>query len=143
MIALHSHKEAAPRNKCASRGGKAQRVSFFTKSLYSLVLFLVRLLIHPILIFAPSNFVPTWPLLDFFHLMSLKRCPICFRHLSAGNGFECSTTLLIFFTLLKLWFEDISHCWSSDILEIGSLSHEASPLSSNLIDMKESTMPKI
>lgn len=123
------------------------RVSFSCKPLYSLALLFVRILIHPYLTLLPSSFVPTWhtlPLLDLFHLMSWRTWPIRLRHLSvAARGFVCSITLLIFMEVLSelISLLDISHCSSCDeILEIFPLSHEATPFSSNLIDMKESAV---
>lgn len=122
------------------------RVSFSCKPLYSLALLFVRILIHPYLTLVPSSFVPTWhtlPLLDLFHLMSWRTWPIRLRHLSvAARGFACSITLLIFMVLSELIFSllDISHFSSCEILDIFPLSHEATPFSSNLIDMKESAV---
>lgn len=99
---------------------------FLYITLYSLVLFL-SVLIHPYLTLDLSNLVPTWqtfPLLDLFHLMSWNRLPIRFCHLSAARGFDCSIATLLILPLgfLHFWFQEIS------------------PLSSNLIDMKESTI---
>lgn len=61
--------------------------------------------------------------------------PIRLRHLSAPRGFECSTKLLIFLSLY-----DILHGLSWRISGHFPFSHEAIPLSSNLMDMKESVI---
>lgn len=115
-------------------------------SLYSLVLLFVRVLIQPFLTLTPSTLVPTWqacPLLDLFHMMSWNKWPIRFRHLSEARGLACSITLMVSLVSLPclasfiLIFKDLVHC-SRDTLEIVPFSHEATPLSSNLIDIKES-----
>lgn len=118
---------------------------YVQKTLYSLVLLFVRVLIHPCLTFTPSILVPTWhtfPLLDFFHLMSWNKCPIRFRHLIEPRGFGCSITALTPRSpppLLKLCCNDMLLCcigiFGSSLL----FSHEAAPLSSNLMDMNESS----
>lgn len=125
-------------------------VPFYTKTLYSLVLF-VRVLIQPFLItLTPSTLLPTWhtlPLLDLFHLMSWNKWPILFRHLSEARGFACSTTLLLVsfcslvISLVMVGFQDTLQC-SSETLETVPFSHEATPLSSNLIEINESAKVK-
>ena len=112
----------------------------FCATLYSLVFLFVRVLIQPFLItLTPSTLLPTWhtfALLDLFHLISWNRCPIRFLHLSVARGFACSTTLLV--PLASLLNGILVQCWRGTFVAV-VFSHEATPLSSNLIDMKEST----
>lgn len=119
----------------------------FCVLLYSTVFLFVRVLIHhPFLTLTPSTLLPTWhalPLLDLFHLTSWNTCPIRFRHLSEARGFPCSITVLVSLaSLLKLWFQDTLQ-FSRDTLDTVFFSHEATPLSSNLIDIKESSGAKL
>lgn len=113
--------------------------------IYSLVLLFVKFLIHPLLLtFTPSTLLPTWhalPLLDLFHLMTWKRWPIRFRHLSAERAFTCSTTVLgpLEYSFVKLLFNGkLLHCSIDTFEETLPLSHDPTPLFSNLIDINDS-----
>lgn len=105
---------------------------------HSLVFLFVRVLIHPGLTFTPNLVVD-----DLFNLMSWKMCPIRFRHLSCIRGFACSITAPPLLSLLELLLQlDIlSQCLSDTFgtVPAAPFSHEATPLFSNFIDIKEST----
>ena len=106
------------------------------------VFLFVSVLIQVFLILTPS----TWPLMDFFHLMTWNRCPIRFRHLSGSRDFPCSITLFLeslLFGIIKLgWFQDMLQ-WSRLSSDTVFFSHDATPFPSNLIDMNESVNEKL
>jgi len=102
------------------------------RRLYSMVVFLfVRVLIQPpFLTFTPSTW-HTPPL--FFHRMSWNMCPILFRHLNdASRDFPCSITLFSLFSCFLLHFS------RDTFFDTVLFSHDATPFSSNLIDMNDS-----
>lgn len=103
---------------------------FFFFYCESSVLLLVRLLIQPLLLSTlldkPTCAAPA--LLDLFHRAIWNSWPIRFRHSNDPLGLTCSTTLLA----LLISFDN----WSA--ISCFFLAHDACPLSSNLIDMKES-----
>lgn len=118
----------------------------------------VRVLIQPFLTLTPPSTLPL--LLDLaFHLTSWSKWPIRFRHLSvAPRCLACSITLLLIsfsigclpmvelsflllLLLLLMLFHDMLQ-WSSETFETVPFSHDATPLSSNLIEMKESAKAK-
>lgn len=105
------------------------------RTLYSMVVFLfVRVLIQPpFLTFTPSTW-HTPPL--FFHRMSWNMCPILFRHLNASRDFPCSITL---FSLLWFFHDTFLLHFSRDtFFDTVLFSHDATPFSSNLIEMNDS-----
>lgn len=138
------------------------RKSFFfyttTPLFFGPVPLLVRVLIQPFLTLTPPSTLPL--LLDLaFHLTSCSKWPIRFRHLSvAPRCLACSITLLLvsfsigclamvelslllLLLLLLMLFHDMLQ-WSSETFETVPFSHDATPLSSNLIEMKESAKAK-
>lgn len=114
----------------------------FPNPLYSMFFLYVRPLIQPFLPFTTSTLLATWhtfALVDLFHRMSWKMWPILFLHLSGGRCFACSTTLLApLISLLNLLLHGKSNV-SPSCFELMPRSQEARPLSSNLIDMNESS----
>lgn len=132
-------------------------------NLYHSLVLPFNVLIQPYLLFlttfTPSTtllFPPPPPplaLLDFFHLMTWNNWPIRFRHLSdAPRGLACSTTLLLTLLLplpLMLMVASLTEVWPPhDKLHSSSgtfdtlllvLSHDATPLSPNLIDINDSS----
>lgn len=82
-------------------------------------------------VFLPS--IPSWwhaaalPLPDLFHRASCSSRPTtCFRHRVTPPRFTCSTTAVV---VVSVFFSPAAAFW---------LSHVALPLSSNLMEMKES-----
>jgi len=106
--------------------------------LYSMVVFLfVRVLIQPppppFLTLTPSTW-HTPPL--FFHRMSWNMCPILFRHLNASRDFACSITLFSLFSFFHDTF--LLHFSRDTFFDTLLFSHDATPFSSNLIEMNDS-----
>lgn len=110
--------------------------------IYSTVFLFVRVFIQPFLTLTPSTLLPTLPLLDRFHLMSWKRWPIRFRHLSETRGFPCSITVLVSclhsLSLLILWFQVLLQFSRETLDSVLFFSQDPTPFGSNLIDMNES-----
>jgi len=113
-------------------------VTFFLP-LYSTVFLFVNDLIQPFLTFTPSTLLPTWPtppLLDLFHWMKWTKRPIRFLHPNALFDFPCSITLLFSFSSFSRNLPS-THTLLV-MLERVLFSHEATPFSSNFIEMNDS-----
>lgn len=96
---------------------------------HSVVFLFVRFLIQPLLPSIPT--IPTWltpPLLDLFQCATWSSRQILFCHFSIPFAFTCSIMLLP----LVISFGELP------IISCFLHSHDACPLSPNLIDMKES-----